>query len=83
MRGKKRQTYFLLVEHFVSALCCPKDFLLSSESQQAKHLKMINIDFTEYTEVLLNFFLSAAGSFIYCFEQRTINMVQVNSEVLV
>lgn len=44
---------------------------------------MINIDFTKHTTVLPEFFLSAAESYIYCFEQKIINIVQGNPELLV
>jgi len=61
-----KHIFFLLNILFVLCISCPKDFLLSSESQQANNLKKINIDFTEYTAFLLEFF---------CLQQKVLFIV--------
>lgn len=58
---------------FVLCLSCPKDFVLSSESQQANNLKMIRIDFTDYTTVLLEFF---------CLQQKIIFVVLKSGQLI-
>lgn len=64
-RQKKKPNIFLLLHIlFVLCLSCPKDFFLSSESQQANNLKMINIDFTVYSTVLLEFCLQQKVIFV-------------------
>lgn len=70
---KKQPNIFLLNILFVLCLSCPKDFFLSSESQQANNLKMINIDFTEYTTVLLEFF---------CLQQKVMFVVLERGQLI-
>lgn len=71
---KKKPNIFLLLNIlFVLCLSCPKDFFLSSESQQENNLKMINIDFTEYTTVLLEFF---------CLQQKVMFVVLERGQLI-
>lgn len=73
-RKKKKPNIFLLLNIlFVLCLSCPKDFFLSSESQQENNLKMINIDFTEYTTVLLEFF---------CLQQKVMFVVLERGQLI-
>lgn len=72
--AKEKPNIFLLSNIlFLLCLSCPKDFFLSSESQQANNLKMIRIDFTDYTTVLLEFF---------CLQQKVIFVVLKSGQLI-